>query len=115
MLSSVKHFVQTDAPPDGFADDYELLLDGNDTAEPAVAVSENDPCQILYTSGTTGKPKGVVLSHHNLIWNLFNTIISREHRPGEISLIIGPLFHSEALSNHFTVQVALGEREIPTG
>lgn len=107
-LASVRHFVQTDASPSGFAEDYEAFLDQGNAEEPDVSVNADDPCQIMYTSGTTGKPKGAILSHHNILWNLFNTVVGREHRPGEISLIIGPLFHTAALNNHFTVQVALG-------
>ncbi|MBW1801876.1 MAG: AMP-binding protein, partial [Deltaproteobacteria bacterium] len=53
-----------------------------------------------------------VLTHGNLFWNLMNNIHTREHRPGEISLIIGPLFHTAALNNHFTTQVALGGTSI---
>ena len=62
----------------------------------------------MYTSGTTGRPKGAILTHRNIIWNLFNTISGREDQPGEKALIVGPLFHAAALNNHFTIQVALG-------
>jgi acyl-CoA synthetase (AMP-forming)/AMP-acid ligase II len=104
--------VQTDAPPSAFAEDYESFLGAGNTEEPDCSVGEEDPCQIMFTSGTTGKPKGALLTHKNIVWNLFNTVVGREHRPGEISLIIGPLFHTAALNNHFTVQVALGGTSI---
>jgi acyl-CoA synthetase (AMP-forming)/AMP-acid ligase II len=75
-------------------------------------VREDDPCQLMYTSGTTGRPRGAILTHGNIIWNLFNTISGREDQPGEKALIVGPLFHAAALNNHFTIQMALGGTSI---
>ncbi|UCH06464.1 MAG: long-chain-fatty-acid--CoA ligase [Deltaproteobacteria bacterium] len=111
-LQSVEHFVGVDAGVRGVSHDYETFLRSGEPEEPEVEIGENDPCQIMYTSGTTGKPKGAVITHGNIFWNLMNTILTREHRAGEISLIIGPLYHTAALNNHFTVQVALGGTSI---
>ncbi|MGB5159373.1 class I adenylate-forming enzyme family protein [Desulfobacterium sp. N47] len=107
-LSEVKHFVCVDAQKGGFAHDYENFLSSGKPDEPEVDICENDPCQIMYTSGTTGKPKGAVISHSNIVWNLFNTISGREDKSEEISLIIGPMYHTAGLNNHFTIQIALG-------
>ena len=71
-------------------------------------IDETHPCQIMYTSGTTGLPKGAVLTHGNIIWNLVNTMHGREDRAQQVSIIVGPLYHSAALNNHLTVQLALG-------
>ncbi|GAG92493.1 unnamed protein product, partial [marine sediment metagenome] len=111
-LRSVEHFIGVDAGRRGVSHDYETFLRSGEPEEPEVEIGENDPCQIMYTSGTTGKPKGAVITHGNVFWNLMNTILTREHHPGEISLIIGPLYHTAALNNHFTVQVALGGTSI---
>lgn len=109
---SPKHFVAIGAQPSHASHGYESFLSSGNPEELEFSASNDDPCQIIYTSATTGKPKGVVLSHRNIIWNMFNTIIGREHRPGEVSLIISPLFHVAALNNHFTIQVALGGTSI---
>jgi len=106
-LHTVKNFIGVDAPKGNFAHDYESFLSLGELYEPEVEIWENDPCQIMYTSGTTGKPKGAIITHGNVLWNLMNTIVGREDHPGEISLIIGPLYHTAALNNHFTIQIAL--------
>ncbi|MBU1054465.1 MAG: long-chain fatty acid--CoA ligase [Proteobacteria bacterium] len=107
-LPAVKHFVCVDAQKDGFAHDYEMFLSYGKADENLVDAKENDPCQIMYTSGTTGKPKGAVITHGNILWNLHNTILGREDRSKEVSLIIGPMYHTAGLNNHFTIQIALG-------
>jgi len=66
----------------------------------------------MYTSGTTGRPKGAILTHENLLWNLFNTILGREEKEGEISMVIGPLYHTAALNNHFLTRVAMAGTSI---
>ncbi len=114
QLESVQHFVSPHGTGTSLAVDYEDFLAGGqaDIAIPASEVSENDPCQLMYTSGTTGKPKGVTLTHRNVLWNLFNTIWAREDKSGERAVIVGPLYHTAALNNHLTIQIALGGTSI---
>ena len=92
--------------------DHETLLKKSKKDDPPVPLSEKDECQLMYTSGTTGRPKGALLTHGNILWNLINTLIAREDREGEISLVIGPLYHTAALNNHFTVRVAMAGTSI---
>lgn len=114
QLVSVRYFVSPQNTASMLADDYEDFLAGGqaDIAVPAYQVSENDPCQLMYTSGTTGKPKGATLTHRNVFWNLYNTIWAREDKAGERAIIVGPLYHTAALNNHLTIQVALGGTSI---
>ena len=112
-LETVQFFVSPHNGNSTLATTYEEFLSGGKgTSSPLPHVCEDDPCQLMYTSGTTGRPKGAILTHRNIIWNLFNTISGREDQPGEIALIVGPLFHAAALNNHLTIQVALGGTSI---
>jgi acyl-CoA synthetase (AMP-forming)/AMP-acid ligase II len=87
---------------------YEHLIASNEPHRGSVAVKGEDPCQLLYTSGTTARPKGVVLSHDNVLWNAFNMIHARGDASGDISLVVGPLFHAAALNSHYVPRLALG-------
>lgn len=107
-LQSVQVFISPLADKSGLAADYETFLQSGPWTASSDQVREDDPCQIMYTSGTTGRPKGAVITHRNVIWNLFNTIHGREDRGGQVSIIVGPLYHTAALNNHLTIQIALG-------
>ncbi|HEV2778877.1 MAG TPA: long-chain fatty acid--CoA ligase [Actinophytocola sp.] len=53
---------------------------------------------IMYTSGTTGHPKGVALSHANIVWNSLNVLIDVDLAGDEVTLVNAPMFHVAALN-----------------
>ena len=74
-------------------DEYETLL----TAAPASlgeGVVEDDLAGLFYTGGTTGKSKGVMLSHRNLIANTFHWLTSVPQTSSDVFLVMAPLFHA---------------------
>ena len=72
----------------------------------------HDPCQLIYTSGTTARPKGVLLSHDNVVWNTVNMLLRRHDRHDDIAIIAGPMFHSAALNSHYTARLSMGATSI---
>lgn len=58
----------------------------------------SDLCDILFTTGTTGLPKGPTFTHQAVIWKAISSAISYEYQRNSISLASGPLFHAGALS-----------------
>jgi len=62
------------------------------------AITLNDPCMIMYTSGTTGRAKGATLTHANVTWNTVNVLIDTDIGSDEVALVVAPLFHSAALN-----------------
>ncbi|MGI8386133.1 AMP-binding protein [Robertmurraya sp. P23] len=61
-------------------------------------VKGSDPLAIIYTGGTTGKPKGVVLTHKSILWNSINTVASWGLTSEDITLNYLPLFHTGGLN-----------------
>lgn len=80
------------------AGEYEELLDQASAEEPnRPVIEEDDAWCILYTSGTTGRPKGAILPHRQVLWNAINTVISWGLSEKDISPILTPMFHSGGL------------------
>jgi fatty-acyl-CoA synthase len=73
-----------------------------DEAAPAVRVDADDVALIMYTSGTTGRAKGAMLTHGNLWWNNTNAMHELDVMQGDVSLCAAPLFHIGGL-NVFTL------------
>jgi fatty-acyl-CoA synthase len=65
-------------------------------------------CCLLYTSGTTGKPKGVMVPHRMVSWNGVNTAVCWGLREDDVSPIYTPLYHAGGLGAFLTPIVAVG-------
>ncbi|MFJ5966865.1 o-succinylbenzoate--CoA ligase [Streptomyces sp. NPDC093060] len=85
---------------------YEELLASADDEPIDEPVTPDDTCIIMYTSGTTGRPKGAVLTHGNLTWNAVNVLVDTDLTTDERALVCAPLFHTAGL-NMLTLPVLL--------
>jgi fatty-acyl-CoA synthase len=74
---------------------YDDLVGGG--SAPQAAVGLDDDAVILYTSGTTGRPKGAVLTHGNITFNTVNQLTQVDMLSGDVVLCTAPLFHVSGL------------------
>jgi fatty-acyl-CoA synthase len=79
---------------------YESITEGREMSfhEITTEIENNDPLAIIYTGGTTGKPKGAVLSHQSILWNGLNTIVSWSLSEKDVTLTYLPMFHTGGLN-----------------
>jgi fatty-acyl-CoA synthase len=73
--------VAVDAPADPDSFGYGQLVAGADSDPIDEPVALDDVCMIQYTSGTSGRPKGVMLSHANIAWNCYNLLLDIDVPP----------------------------------
>lgn len=86
------------------------LLKNEATAKeiPVVELSEDAPVAIFYTGGTTGTPKGAILTHRSVHWNALNTTIGWGLSPDDVAPVFTPLFHTGGLNVFATPMLFLG-------
>lgn len=73
-----------------------------------VSWDKNALASIVYTSGTTGRPKGVMLSHHNILWNAHRSLEMVKRGPDELFLSFLPLSHTLERTAGYYLPMMLG-------
>ncbi|WP_284990921.1 o-succinylbenzoate--CoA ligase [Arthrobacter sp. efr-133-TYG-120] len=79
-------------------EDFETVLAAGSDQFVDVSVGLDDGAMILYTSGTTGRPKGALLTHGNVVWNCMNVIVDFDFTSTDVALMISPMFHVASLN-----------------
>ena len=95
-IPEIRHLILIEGA-DGAAHDYEALIaDVDDDSLPRIVIGPDHLIRFAYTSGTTGKPKGVVYSHERWYRRLSNHFMAMEYAlgPGDAMLHVGPLTHA---------------------
>jgi acyl-CoA synthetase (AMP-forming)/AMP-acid ligase II len=75
---------------------------------PDVTLAPEAPAVILYTGGTTGASKGVLLSHRNVMANAIDEIVDTDMESDDVTLLIAPMYHSASLLCWFLPHLVIG-------
>jgi acyl-CoA synthetase (AMP-forming)/AMP-acid ligase II len=91
----LQHMIAFDGALSGIMD-YDEMVDTSPKAEPDISIQPDDLLLLVYTSGTTGKPKGVMLSHYNVFFNALDSVTGVELKQDTVNLNVCPLYHVAA-------------------
>mgnify|MGYP002713132360 CR=1 FL=1 len=101
-IPSVQHFIAFDEPIAPTDKSFCLRDDQSSILQDKPDVNADAPWVICYTGGTTGLPKGAMLTHANMTWNSINTVMSWGLDQNDVAILNAPLFHTGGL-NVFTL------------
>ena len=113
-LATVQHWVAAgdgSPAPAGWVAWDDLTANQPTTATPPVPQDENDVTSINYTSGTTARPKGVMLTHRNCYINAYNFIAHLGIRHDDVELWTLPMFHANGWGGPFAI-TAMGATHV---
>ena len=100
-LRTVEHFICLDTTGAPGWDDYHGWVSAQPSIAPAILIDEEAELYQMYTSGTTGHPKGAILTHRAVIANIGQISLVVRGEPGARCLVVLPMFHAAAVSALF--------------
>jgi fatty-acyl-CoA synthase len=104
-MPSVRHWLS-----EGGTEGWQPVDDGPSSATEPVRADPDDVAMLMYTSGTTGRAKGVMLTHGNFWWNNTNAMHNFDVLADDVTLVVAPLFHIGGLNVTTLVTLQKGGR-----
>ena len=92
QIPGMKNFVSVEGPAEGMLD-YESVIAEADHEEVFTDIDDNDTSILMFTAGTTGQPKGVMLTHDNLATYVLNNVSPADPDIEEKNILTVPLYH----------------------
>ena len=109
VCRGVRHFVALDRARDGWLDYESLVAEAPRHVRKAAEIGERDLLTINYTSGTTSRPKGVMITHRNAWVNCVGMLAHIRLTPRDAYLWTLPMFHANGWTFTWTVTAAGGK------
>ncbi|RTR35716.1 fatty acid--CoA ligase [Robertmurraya yapensis] len=95
-----------------YAASYKEKVAAAPNAEINAEIDENDTYAIMYTSGTTGRPKGVIHRHRDMAEQSLIVVAATKVEPEEVGLVMAPMFHCAELHCAFLPRVHVGAKSV---
>ena len=111
---TIDNYLHLDGPGFPFSRDYQSTLSQSSNLPVfCESLTEEDIACFLFTGGTTGLPKGAMISHRMICWNVLNTVI-HDLTHDDVYVNVFPLFHAGGLFTYLSSQVIFGNTTILT-
>lgn len=114
-LLSVKHFICVGESIPPYAESFSRLLKGAPSTPSGAGITFSDPCGLYFTSGTTGQPKPILLTHLNMANACITENMHHFQTKNDIYILIPPLYHTGAKMHWFGSLIVGGATVILKG
>jgi acyl-CoA synthetase (AMP-forming)/AMP-acid ligase II len=111
----VKHYICVGGDIPAYAESFESMLEDASPRPLNVALSYSDPCGLYFTSGTTGRPKPILLTHKNMVCACIAENVHHGQKREDNFILIPPLYHTGAKMHWFGSLIVGGRAVILKG
>ena len=115
QLPTVEEYICVGNKTPGYAQHYAKLFAGASAAALSVAIGPHDECGLYFTSGTTGQPKSILLTHDNMLWACITENVHHRQTKQDCFILIPPLYHTGAKMHWFGSFIVAGKAVILKG
>lgn len=110
-----KHYICAGNEIPVYADAFEKVLEDAPATPPSVGLGADDPCGVYFTSGTTGQPKPILLTHKNMVCACITEKVHHGQTRDDSFILIPPLYHTGAKMHWFGSFIVGGRAVILKG
>ena len=114
-LPTVEHYIFVGKEIPSYAESFAKLLEKGSSNPPNIPISFDDPCGLYFTSGTTGQPKPILLTHKNMICACIKENANHYQTKKDNFILIPPLYHTGAKMHWFGSFIVGGKAVILKG
>ncbi len=114
-MPTIEHYVFVGKDVPSYSEPFEKVLKASSSNPPGVELTYADPCGLYFTSGTTGKPKPILLNHKNMFCACLTENYNHKLMKQDTFILIPPLYHTGAKMHWFGSFVVAGRGVILKG
>jgi acyl-CoA synthetase (AMP-forming)/AMP-acid ligase II len=114
-LPTVKHYIFAGKEIPNYAESFEKLLEKSSPNPPNIPIGFDDPCGLYFTSGTTGQPKPILLTHKNMVCACITENAHHYQTKKDTFILIPPLYHTGSKMHWFGSFIVGGKGVILKG
>jgi acyl-CoA synthetase (AMP-forming)/AMP-acid ligase II len=114
-LPTVKHYIFVGKEVPSYAEPFEKLLEKSSSNPPDIPIGFDDPCGLYFTSGTTGQPKPILLTHKNMVCACITENAHHYQTKRDTFILIPPLYHTGSKMHWFGSFIVGGKGVILKG